>query len=411
MKRKKIAGGLLAILAACTMFSVTALAEEDDVAVEEIMISSEVDEEVQARAGGHGFVYPDPFIDGSVYSNNTKITLNYMGSSLGNDGEYYRIRVYRGENFSDTTEPLRRTIQNFPEKGTFEGKYTIDTTDCAEWSEGKYTVVWISYYESAGVETESRRESATFEIEDYRRVLDREFVKRLYEKVFGRSADSKGLNDWTSKLYEGRTTGATTVDGFFGSVEFDKKNTSDEQYVNLLYEAIFNRPADEGGRRDWLSKLDMGVSRKYVLANFVGSDEFAKLCSDYSIQRGNITLTENRDKNIQVTGFVNRLYRLALSRPADKDGINDWTGRLLAKKETPKQVAKGFIFSVEMSKKNLNNREFVTLLYQVMMSREPDEGGLEDWVNRLEKGAKREDVYNGFADSVEFGQIVSSYGL
>ena len=409
MKKGRVAG-LLAMLAACTLFSMTALAEEE-VQIEEIMISSEVDEEVEAKAGGHGFVYPDAFIDGSVYSNNTQIELAYHGNSLGNELEEYRIYVYRGENVSETAEPITGRVQQFPEKGQFNGKFTLDTRDCTKWTEGKYTIVWISYYMSEGKYAVSFNDSTVIEIEDYRRVKDREFVKRLYEKVFGRQGDANGVNDWTNKLFTGQTTGATTVNGFFGSTEFAEKNTGNEQYVNLLYEAIFNRPADAGGMQDWLDTLDTGVSRRYVLVQFVRSDEFAQLCADYSIQKGDLEVTENRDKNYQVTGFVNRLYRLALGRQPDAGGINDWTGRLLSKKETPKQVARGFIFSTEMSNKKLNNTEFVTLLYQVMMDREPDASGLADWVGRLEKGARREDVYNGFADSVEFGRIVSSYGL
>lgn len=412
MKRGRIAGGLLAVLALSTVFCMTALAEEEAQAqVEEIMISPDVDEEVCARAQGHGFVYPDVFIDGSVYSNNSRIEMSYYGSSLGNEFEEYRIYVYRGESVSETAEPLTGTVQQFPEKGQFEGKFSLNTADCKKWTEGKYTVVWISYYMSAGKFVESDRSSAVIEIEDYHRVLDREFVRRLYEKVLGRPADDGGLNDWTSRLYAGQTTGATTVEGFFNSTEFTQKNISDEQYVDLLYEAIFNRTADAGGRQDWLDTLNTGVSRRYVLVQFVRSLEFANLCNSYSIQKGDLALTENRDKNIQVTGFVNRLYRLALGRPADVGGINHWTGNLLSKKETPKQVARGFFFSPEMSNKKLNNTEFVTLLYQVMMNREPDSGGLADWVNQLENGASREHVYNGFADSVEFGQIVSSYGL
>ena len=112
-----------------------------------------------------------------------------------------------------------------------------------------------------------------------------------------------------------------------------------------------------------------------------------------------------------MTGFVNRLYSIALDRPADVGGLNDWTGRLLEKKQTPKQVAQGFVFSKEMSNRNLNNTEFVTMLYHTMMGREPDAAGLQDWVERLENGRKREDVYYGFADSVEFSGIVASYGL
>lgn len=408
MIKRRISRGLLAVLAACTIFSMTVFAEEE-AEVEEIIISPEIGEEVQA--GGHGFIYPDAFIEGAVYSNNTKITLQFHGSSMGNQLETYKIRVYKGESADGTGDAVDGTTRDFPAKGAFDVNYSFDTTNLATFTEGKYTVICTSYYEVSGTSVESFRDSATFELEDYRRIKDREFVNRLYLKVFNRPADQGGLEDWTNKLFEGKTTGATTVEGFFMSPEFIQKNTSDAQYVDLLYEAIFSRSADAKGRQDWLDALAQGVSRKYVLCQFINSREFRNLCGDYSINVGSITLTENRDKNIQVTGFVNRLYSVALNRPADQGGINDWTGRLLEKKETPKQVAQGFVFSKEMNDRHLNNTEFVTLLYHAMMDRKPDETGLQDWVQRLEKGTSRVDVYNGFADSVEFGRIVSSYGL
>ena len=410
MRKGKVARGFLAVLAACTMFSMTALAEEK-AEIEEIMISPEIGDEVQA--GGHGFIYTDEFLDGSVYSNNTKITLKFHGSSLGNKFESYQIRVYRGESADGSGEALDGASGDFPARGSFDIEFTLDTTgeNREAFPEGKYTVICTSYYEVSGTRVQHFVDSATFEIEDYRRVKDREFVNRLYQKVFGRQGDAAGVADWTNKLFEGKTTGASTVEGFFMSEEFTKKNTSDRQYVDLLYEAIFNRSADEGGRQNWLNVLSQGVSRKYVLAQFVDSVEFTNLCDEYGIIRGSLSLTENRDKNVQVTGFVNRLYAIAMNRPADVGGLNDWTGRLLEKKQTPKQVASGFVFSKEMSNRNLSNAEFVTMLYRTMMDREPDAAGLQDWVNRLENGAKREDIYDGFADSVEFGRIVSSYGL
>ena len=54
----------------------------------------------------------------------------------------------------------------------------------------------------------------TVTLEDYRLILDRQFVQRLYEKVFQRTADTAGLNDWSNKLYNGTTTGATTAWNF-----------------------------------------------------------------------------------------------------------------------------------------------------------------------------------------------------
>ena len=242
-------------------------------------------------------------------------------------------------------------------------------------------------------------------------ILDRQFVQRLYEKVFQRSADTAGLNDWSNKLYNGTTTGATTAWNFFFSPEFLNRNTSNAQYVELLYQALFDRNADKSGRETWVSALDNGVSRTYVLKGFTDSVEFSNLCSAYGIQQGTITTNENRDKNPQVTAFVNRLYTIAMNRSADVNGLNDWTGKLLNKQQTPKQVAAGFVFSQEMANRNLSNQEFVTMLYRTMMDREPDESGLNDWVRRLQSGTSRQSVFDGFADSVEFDNIVRAYGL
>ena len=168
---------------------------------------------------------------------------------------------------------------------------------------------------------------------------------------------------------------------------------------------------DTDGKANWVSLLDNGVSRAYVLKGFTDSSEFNNLCSVYGIQQGTITTSENRDKNPQVTAFVNRLYTIAMNRAADVNGLNDWTGKLLAKTKTPKQVASGFVFSQEMANRNLSNQEYVTMLYRTMMDREPDEAGLNDWVTRLQSGTSRQSVFDGFADSTEFDNIVRAYGL
>ena len=51
------------------------------------------------------------------------------------------------------------------------------------------------------------------------------------------------------------------------------------------------------------------------------------------------------------------------------------------------------------------------MLYRTMMDREPDEAGLNDWVTSLQSGTSRQSVFDGFADSTEFDNIVRAYGL
>ena len=63
------------------------------------------------------------------------------------------------------------------------------------------------------------------------------------------------------------------------------------------------------------------MSRNYVFGQFVISVEFANLCRDYGIERGAVTLTEERDKNYDVTRFVARNYTQFLGRAYETDGF------------------------------------------------------------------------------------------
>lgn len=413
MKKTGLRKMLIGCIAACAMFSMTVCAEEGD---DLTLISSTPvvleEEMVEANSVKHGKIEPYPTMYDYVGSNHEKIPLKFTVTSFGDPLDYYEILVYYGSTPSPANLKARKQGTFSETVGIVEEIWEWDTTDVSKYPAGDYIVVCTSYYnDSAKGETINETETITITLEDYRKVLDRKFVERLYEKVFRRTADADGLEDWTNGLYNGTKTGADTVWGFFGSAEFDALETTDSEYVELLYLAIFDRASDADGKKNWMDKLASGMSRKYVLKNFLASQEFTNLCSQYEIVQGAISTTENRDRNEQVTGFVNRLYSIALNRTADVAGLNDWTGKLLDKVKTPKEVASGFVFSAEMTSRKLSNEEFVKMLYRTMMDREADESGLTDWVNQLNSGVSRQTIFNGFADSAEFSIIVKSYGL
>ena len=74
-------------------------------------------------------------------------------------------------------------------------------------------------------------------------------------------------------------------------------------------------------------------------------------------------------------------------------------------------LAEMFIFSDEMMKKGLSDREYVKVLYRTFMGREADAAGLNYWVGRLNKGESRKTVLKSFAGCPEFQNIVKSFGL
>lgn len=113
----------------------------------------------------------------------------------------------------------------------------------------------------------------------------------------------------------------------------------------------------------------------------------------------------------QVEAYVTRLYRLCLGREPDLPGLEDWTDRMCSGSITGAETARGFFFSDEFQLMNHTNEEYVELLYNVMMNRGSDDSGKMDWVYKLNNGVGRMGVFKGFADSREFDDICTSYGI
>ena len=112
-----------------------------------------------------------------------------------------------------------------------------------------------------------------------------------------------------------------------------------------------------------------------------------------------------------VEAFVERLYYVCLDRAPDTSGFNDWVTRLKNKTSTGIQVAKGFIFSNEFKNKSYCNECYVKHLYRAFMGREFDQAGLVNWTNKIKSGWKRQQIFNGFANSPEFKNICATYGI
>lgn len=101
-------------------------------------------------------------------------------------------------------------------------------------------------------------------------------VARLYVAVFGRQPDAGGFQFWVNERANGRTLDNMAA-FFVQSPEFIATygtNTSDTQFVQLLYQNIFCRPADAAGLNHWRNQLANGTSRARVLLFLTESAEF-----------------------------------------------------------------------------------------------------------------------------------------
>jgi hypothetical protein len=205
------------------------------------------------------------------------------------------------------------------------------------------------------------------------------------------------LAGWVDGLLEGSLTGTDVAYGFVFSPEFLKKNTANEEYLDILYQAFFNRDPDAAGWSGWLSELNSGKDRRDVLNGFIYSQEFNVLCWEYGILPNS------------VAAFVSRFYQQCLGRKPERAGLEGWTNDLLNQLRTGAEVSEGFIYSPEFINKNTTNEEYLTILYKAFFNREPDPAGWALWLAELYRGTSRDVVLNGFIYAREFAELCNKY--
>ena len=146
-----------------------------------------------------------------------------------------------------------------------------------------------------------------------------------------------------------------------------------------------------------------------VTAKAAGTTTITCTAKDGSGKSAACKITVRKYTNTEA--FVARIYTKALGRNPEAAGLKYWTGEINAKRRTPVQVAEEFFFAPEFTNKKLNNTEYVKVLYRTFMGREYDQGGLNYWVGRLNKGEGRKVILESFAGCQEFKNIVKSFGL
>jgi Ca2+-binding RTX toxin-like protein len=217
-------------------------------------------------------------------------------------------------------------------------------------------------------------------------------VNRLYLATLARAADDGGLADWTAQHDAGATL-ATIATGFVNSQEFLTRygpSLTATQFVTLLYNNVLHRAPDAGGLANWVGALNGGASRESVVVGFSDSGEFV-VSSDSTVHAGQ----------------VYRLYGATLARQPDAGGFADWVAHLDGVGYASQglgDVTNGFVGSTEFQNTYgaLSNSAFVELLYNNVLHRASDSGGLANWVGQLNGGTSRAAVVNGFSESGEY---------
>lgn len=109
--------------------------------------------------------------------------------------------------------------------------------------------------------------------------------------------------------------------------------------------------------------------------------------------------------------FVTRMYSVVLGRNPDAAGLQNWVDKLNSHEAEASDIILGFFFSSEYINKKKTPDEQVTDCYNAMLGRNPDSAGMQNWKKRLESGMTLRTVCAGFAGSTEFMNLCDSYGI
>ncbi len=225
-------------------------------------------------------------------------------------------------------------------------------------------------------------------------------IFRLYAAYLGRQPDVPGLAYWQDEYFSCRRS-LNDISAFFASSpEFLARygSLSEWDFVRLVYWNVLGRPGENEGLYHWTSILVSRVQTKgQVMTGFTESAEY--------VQR---TGTEPPSPPVciakGVTDSVYRLYQAYFLREPDAGGERHWNqqyGRCLVQLAA---VSDAFASSPEFAARygSLSDRAFVELVYQNVLGRPGEAGGVDYWTAMLQQGAlSRGGVMIGFSESAE----------
>jgi hypothetical protein len=188
-------------------------------------------------------------------------------------------------------------------------------------------------------------------------------------------SDSDGIPDCL-EAGSGRVNGAKDNDIFGNGLLF----------VAQQYRDFLAREADADGLNYWTGAVNSGATpRAQLAASYLESNEF----------QGTIAP-------------VARLYFAYFQRVPDYAGLQYWIGRYKGGMSL-NAISQQFAASAEFVSKYgaLNNAQFVTLVYQNVLGRQPDASGLAFWTGQLDSAAiDRGSMMTQFSESAEYRGLI-----
>jgi hypothetical protein len=218
---------------------------------------------------------------------------------------------------------------------------------------------------------------------------------------------------------------------FLDSPESISKNgstTSNSGFLTALYRLLLHRAPDDAGMKLHLSVLGSGETRQAMVLTFLSSDEYRRHfgCTVGGTSNPSCRGGESVDP---APAFVEQAEKDILGKAfdqAERNSLTDYVTSnemsMCANVSATAFSACDYIIEAQMVMKSfsgaayqkanppiVDNRAFVTALYQHLLQRAPDGGGLEAHTNRLKETNDRVGAVYSFLTSEEYRKRFSCY--
>ncbi|MBP9738512.1 DUF4214 domain-containing protein [Candidatus Saccharibacteria bacterium] len=133
----------------------------------------------------------------------------------------------------------------------------------------------------------------------------------------------------------------------------------------------------------------------FVFQSFAGQTLYSYQYSAYQCPSFNKESTENNSTDLCVgksaEALTYRYYEATFARKPDNNGLKYWTQKLAGDRTKPSRVAAIMIESNEANYGQMSDEDFVAKLYQSVLGRNGDTGGIAYWKGQLTSKKKTRD--------------------
>jgi len=237
------------------------------------------------------------------------------------------------------------------------------------------------------------------------------YCSRAYKILLGRKADISGLNYWTGEIGTGAFSAAEIVNEFINSSEFLKNEYDNDKVLNFLYLAMLDREIDPSGKDSWTMVLGTGVTMSCIVNQIAESPEFAKLCNQYGMLPGKVSLKAPRDQSYQLCGYLSQAYPLLVGRTVKSEELDDFVGKAMNGQKKVEDILCDMVRSPESQAFHSNNNNFLNAAFQVCYGHDGSAGQYSAYRISLNNGISRAKVISLIAKNSAFEERLKAFGI